>query len=259
MLLPVTALRLAVLSDVHGNAFALDAALQGIRAAAPDLILNLGDQIEGTADPARAYAMQAELEALEVRGNNEEKLWPGGRRGPLAQQFGAWLNTQVGEQERARLAALPLTARAAVGEVLACHGTPTSAWEMLLWQWQFDDAAAGTGFYRARDPRELRALVAVLGARVVLCGHTHRPGATRVGDTLVVNAGAVSDQVDGDPRARWTLLQRRHGHWSAEFRAVAYDVVAAVDWSRAHSPFGDFARHLLTSGTMRGRGDTPPS
>ena len=130
---------------------------------------------------------------------------------------------------------------------------------MLLWQWQFDDVSAGTGFYRARDPRELRALVEPLAARVVVCGHTHRPGATRVGDTLVVNAGAVSDQVDGDPRARWTLLELRGGHWSADFRTVSYDVAAAVAWSRAHSPFGDFAEHLLTSGTMRGRGDTPPS
>ena len=63
MLLHVTALRLAVLSDVHGNAFALDAVLTDIRAAAPDVILNLGDQIEGTADPARACALQAELES----------------------------------------------------------------------------------------------------------------------------------------------------------------------------------------------------
>ncbi|ULH16897.1 metallophosphatase family protein [Deinococcus sp. KNUC1210] len=251
-------MRLAVVSDVHGNAFALDAVLKELRGAAPDAVLNLGDQIEGTADPARAYALQAELGAVEVRGNNEEKLWPGGRRGPLAQQFGAWLETQVGAAEQQRLAALPLTARVA-GDVLACHGTPESAWEMLLWQWQFDDPQTGTGFYRARDPRDLLALVEPLEARVVVCGHTHRPGATRVGDTLVVNAGAVSDQVDGDPRARWTLLERRGGHWSAEFHTAAYDVAAAVAWSQAHSPFGPFAKHLLESGTMRGRGDTPPS
>ncbi|WP_425148528.1 metallophosphoesterase family protein [Deinococcus sp.] len=248
-------MRLAIISDVHGNAFALEAVLQGVRAAAPDLILNLGDQIEGSADPARAYELQAALGALEVRGNNEEKLWPGGRRGPLAQAFGAWLETQLGPQQRERLAALPLTARVADGTVLACHGTPASAWDMLLWQWQTEDAQSGAGFYRARDPRELLALVEPLEAQVVLCGHTHRPGATRVGDTLVVNAGAVSDQVDGDPRARWTLLERRHGHWSADFRTVSYDVAAAVAWAGRHSPFGAFVKHLLESGTMRGRGD----
>ncbi|WP_394649307.1 metallophosphoesterase family protein [uncultured Deinococcus sp.] len=245
-------MRVAVISDVHGNAYALEAVLAEVRAASPDLVVNLGDQIEGTADPARASALQAALGAAEVRGNNEEKLWPGGRRSPLSREFGAWLETQVGAAALARLAALPLTLRA--DGLFICHGSPTSAWEHLLWVW--DHGRPGeAGFYRSRDPRELREVVEPLGAEVVLCGHTHRPGATRVGDTLVVNAGSVSDQADGDPRARWTLLERRGGHWATDFRAVAYDVDAAVAWGRAHSPFGDYLDHLLRTGSLAGRGD----
>lgn len=248
----VVQMRVAVISDTHGNAFALDAVLREVRAESPDLILNLGDQLEGCADPARAAALQEALGAVEVRGNNEEKLWPGGRRTPLSQEVGAWLSAQVPPAALERLAALPLTAR--VDDIFACHGTPESAWDSLLWVWQF--AADGVnGFYRARDPRELRQLLEPLAAGVVLCGHTHRPGATRVADTLVVNCGAVSDQVDGDPRARWTLLERRQGRWAAEFRAVPYDIAGAVAWASAHSPFGEFVTHLLQSGEMTGRGD----
>ncbi|MEF2279296.1 metallophosphoesterase family protein [Deinococcus sp. YIM 134068] len=247
-------MRVAVIGDVHGNAFALEAVLREVRAAAPDLTVNLGDQVEGAADPACAAAWQAELAeagALEVRGNNEEKLWPGGRRSPLTRAYGAWLEAHVDAGMLARLAALPLTACALDGALLACHGTPASTWESLLWVWQADPA--GGGFYRARDPRELRALVQPLGAEVVLCGHTHRPGATRVGDTLVVNAGAVSDQVDGDPRARWTLLERRLDVWTVDFRAVPYDVEAAVAWATAHTPFGREQAELLRSGTFDSR------
>ncbi|GAA5514713.1 hypothetical protein Dcar01_03473 [Deinococcus carri] len=249
-------MRVAVISDVHGNAFALEAVLRDLQAAAPDLTVNLGDQVEGSADPARAAARQRDLAragAVEVRGNNEERFWPGGRRSPLAREYGAWLETQLDAPERARLAALPLTARALDGALFACHGTPESAWDSLLWVWQPD--GAGGGFYRAREPRELCALVGPLGAEVVLCGHTHRPGATRVGDTLVVNAGAVSDQVDGDPRARWTLLMRGPGGWSVDFRAVPYDIEAAVRWSEQHSPFGEGEGRLLHSGTFAGRGE----
>lgn len=254
-------MRVAVISDTHGNAFALQAVLADLKAAAPDLVVNLGDQIEGCADPARAAALQAELGALEVRGNNEEKLWPGGRRTPLSRELGAWLETQVPAPTLKRLAALPLTAR--VDDLLVCHGTPQSAWESLLWVWQFEERGepgrAGStdknsGFYRSRDPRELLAQVAPLGAGVVLCGHTHRPGATRVGETLVVNSGSVSDQVDGDPRARWTLLERRGLRWSVDFRAVPYDVEAAVAWAATHSPFGQFVAGALRSGEMTGRG-----
>ncbi|PTA68450.1 metallophosphoesterase family protein [Deinococcus arcticus] len=243
-------MRVAVISDTHGNAFALDAVLRRVRPAAPDLIVNLGDQAEGSADPARALALQAELAAggaLEVRGNNEEKLWPGGRRGALTRAYGAWLEAHMPPGALARIAALPLEARS--GDLYACHGTPQSAWESLLWAW---DPA---GFYRAREPGELRALVEPLGAGVVLCGHTHRAGATRVGDTLVVNAGSVSDQVDGDPRARWTELNRVGGQWSVTFHAVAYDIEAAVAWSCAHTPFGPGEARLLRTGTMEGRSD----
>ncbi|MHA0038228.1 metallophosphoesterase family protein [Deinococcus sp. PESE-13] len=240
-------MRVAVITDSHGNAYALEATLREVHAAAPDLIVNLGDQIEGCADPARAAALQADLGALEVRGNNEEKLWPDGRRTPLAQEVGAWLAAQVSPADRERLATLPLTAR--VEGLFACHGTPESAWDSLLWVW---DAVGG--FYRSRDPRELRRFIEPLGAEVVVCGHTHRAGATRVGDTLVVNCGAISDQVDGDPRARWTLLERWGGSWNVEFHNVAYDIAGAVAWARAHSPFGDFEAHLLESGEMTGRG-----
>lgn len=239
-----------MISDVHGNAPALEAVLRELRAASPDLIVNLGDQVEGSADPARAAALQRELAgagALEVRGNNEEKFWPGGRRSPLACAYGEWLETQLDAETCARLAALPLTARTPDGAIFACHGTPASAWESLLWVWQPE---GNGGFYRARDPRALRALVEPLGAEVVLCGHTHRPGATRVGDTLVVNVGAVSDQLDGDPRARWTLLEHRSGGWSLSFHAVEYDIEAAVRWSWEHSPFGPGEAALLRSGTF---------
>ncbi|SMB95391.1 metallophosphoesterase family protein [Deinococcus hopiensis] len=255
-------MRVAVISDVHGNAFALEAVLREVRAAAPDLLVNLGDQIEGTADPARAATAQRELAqtgALEVRGNNEEKLWPGGRRSPLSREFGTWLERQLDPPDLARLATLPLTARALDGALLACHGTPESAWDSLLWVWQPE--GEGQGFYRSRDPRELRALLEPLEAEVVLCGHTHRAGATRIGDTLVVNAGSISDQADGDPRARWTLLTRRPDGWSVAFRAVPYDIEAAVRWSETYSPYGAFEAHLLRSATLEGRGETliPPS
>ncbi|MFC3835603.1 MULTISPECIES: metallophosphoesterase family protein [Deinococcus] len=248
-------MRVAVISDVHGNAFALDAVLDDLRMCSPDAVLNLGDQVEGSADPARAAAVQAQLNATEVRGNNEEKLWPGGRRTRLSQQIGAWLDTQLTPDTLAHLSALPLTAR--VGDVFACHGTPDSAWDSLLWVWEWN-ADGVTGYYRSRDPLDLWHVVAPLNAGVVVCGHTHRPGATRVGDTLVVNAGAVSDQVDGDPRARWTLLECRAGRWTADFRAVPYDVDAAVRWAMTHSPFGAFEDALLRSGRFDGRGDVVP-
>lgn len=234
-------MRVAVISDVHGNAFALEAVLVEIEKVTPDVIINLGDQVEGYADPARAAELQADIGAVEIRGNNEEKWWTGGRRTEQSRSLGAWLVTQLSSQCIARLSQLPL--HAWVDDIFCCHGSPESAWRGLLWQWK-------EGSYHACAPQELRKKLPP-GAGVVLCGHTHRAGVTMLGDTLVVNVGSVSDQVDGDPRARWSLLERgKNGRWTHEFRAVSYDTAAAVAWARKYSPICESACLSLETGLI---------
>ena len=53
------------------------------------------------------------------------------------------------------------------------------------------------------------------------------------------------------------LIGLRGGHWSVDFRAVPYDVAAAVAWSRAHSPFGEAEAQLLQTGEMTARSGSP--
>jgi predicted phosphodiesterase len=65
-------MKLAILTDVHGNRFALEAVLRDIEANKPDSIANLGDQVWGAADPAGAWTLQQSLGAVTVRGNTDE-------------------------------------------------------------------------------------------------------------------------------------------------------------------------------------------
>lgn len=247
-------MRVVVISDVHGNAFALQAVLREIEQCSPDLVINLGDQVEGYAHPAQAADLQLGIcqrwPTLEVRGNNEEKFWPNGRRRPLSIQCGEWLDTQLSTETIARLSRLPLTETALDGKIFACHGTPSNCWKSLLWSWKDDKHKTGQGHYVAPDPRQLREVIAPLGADIVLCGHTHRAGMTCLDDTLIVNVGAISDQADGDPRARWAILERRFDEWQVSFRRTVYDVEAAVTWAQQHSPMGDFATHLLRNASF---------
>lgn len=223
-------LRLAILGDAHGNAFALEAVLNEVRAAAPDLIINLGDQVWGRADPGRAYALQRDLDVLEVRGNNEEKLtFSAERLGGEGLRFRDWLLAQLPDGATSQLTGLPLTATVADGAVLVAHGTPQATDQELLWGW------SPNGWFM-RDPAELRAHLQGVEAEVVVVGHTHREGFTVLDDRLLINAGSVGWQVDGDPRARWTLLEQHKGRWQVQFCRVAYDTEAAVRWVLAHDP-----------------------
>lgn len=215
-------MRIAIISDVHGNAFALESVWKDIQNQSPDLIVNLGDQVYGRANPQKAYALQQEIGAVEVQGNTDP--WITSHQ-PLLK----WIREQLPEEAVSHLTTLPLTTSVLDGEVLLCHGDLKSHSGHLLWSWQ-------KGPYRANGFRELREHLAGVSARVVLCGHTHREGLTRLDDHLIVNAGAVSHQVDGDPRARWTLLEQHQGRWLTDFRRVVYDWDGAARWVMQHAP-----------------------
>ncbi|MCY1701824.1 metallophosphoesterase family protein [Deinococcus sp. SL84] len=222
-------LRIAVLSDVHGNAFAAEAVLRDMQQCSPDLTVNLGDQVWGQADPLRALELQRGLNALEVRGNNDEVLaLPADELPSHKRAVGAWLTEQLPLAERKRLAALPLRAVLADGEVLASHGTPASPWDSLLIHYDSSTQRA-----RRRTEDEIAGRLQDFGGyRVYLVGHMHRADTRTIGDTLLVNVGPVNWPNDGDPRAAWLLLERRGGVWHAEHRRVAYDYQAAARWIR---------------------------
>lgn len=232
-------LRLAILTDVHGNAFALDAVLQDIAQSAPDLTVNLGDQLWGQADPVRALELLQALQAVEVRGNNDERLIaPPTTLPPSLVPLQMWLAERLPQEALTRVASLPTTATLADGLVLAAHGTPTSPWDSLLISW---DGAS----YARRPDHEIRDRLAVPpGTEVVLVGHMHCEDVRDLDGQLLVSVGPVSFQGDGDPRARWALLERRAGRWTVDFRRVRYDWDAAARWERAYGPLAESVDHV---------------
>ncbi|WP_161882136.1 metallophosphoesterase family protein [Deinococcus alpinitundrae] len=221
-------MRLAVLSDVHGNAFALEAVLADIKAAAPDVLYNLGDTAWGAADPGRAWALQAEHAPSSVRGNTDERV-SGQRAGKEAMRD--WVRSQLPADAPQQLSALPTFLDVAGGEVRLAHGSPRDPWEALML------TATGRGEQeRPATFAELRERLDGFEGKLCIVGHTHREMLTVVGGVTVVNAGPVSRQKDGLPLARWVLLTHTAGSWNVEYRRVPYDIAAAVMWTTRHAP-----------------------
>lgn len=226
-------MRLAILTDVHGNRPALEAVLEDLRAASPDATFNLGDTVWGMADPAGAWALQREHAPPTVRGNTDESLLsdPGELRAGT-RAYREFLEEQLGGVPP-ELAALPLTALVGEGEVLLAHGSPQDAWEAL---------------FHLSDEERLARVGEWPGARVVVVGHTHTEAIWTRGGVTFVNAGAVSRQKDGDPAARWVLLERRAGVWNVTFRRVPYDTEAAAKWAGAHALDGGAEAYMVRTG-----------
>jgi predicted phosphodiesterase len=229
-------MRLAVLSDVHGNAFALDAVLADIRSASPDAVYNLGDTVWGAADPGRAWALQQESAPPSVRGNTDEfMLAELSDLQPATRLYREFVESQLGGVP-AELRRLPVSLSVAGGEVLLSHGSPRDPWEYLM----LSGNALAT-------PEELKDRLHGTAAKVVVVGHSHTELLdTRLGIS-VVNAGSVSRQKYGDPAARWVLLDRGSGGWTVSFRRVEYDIEAAAHWAEWHGLDGaKEARQLRT-------------
>lgn len=233
-------MRLAVLGDVHGNAYALQAVLDDLRQASPDAVYNLGDTVWGAADPGRAWALQQEYAPPTVRGNTDERV-AGMREGK--QQMVAWVRAQLPPDAPGLLTDLPTRVDVADGEIRLAHGSPRSPWEDLLLTEADGGHTRPAHFAEIRE--RLDGFASKTGGRVCVVGHTHREMLTVVDGMTVVNAGPVSRHKDSLPVARWVLLTRTGGVWNVEFRRTPYDPQAAAAWARAHAP-ADIAEDEVT-------------
>jgi len=226
-------MKIAVFTDVHGNRFALEAVLKDIAQVKPDLILNLGDGVWGSADPLGAWKLQQESGALEVRGNTDEYVMASPDSSEGSQPYAQWLRGQLTPEVAAHLKTLPLNRTVLEGQILATHGTPNDPW---------------TAFFNESYQQQLGRLAPYPEVKVVLVGHTHNELLEVQDGISKVNVGAVSRQKDGDPWARWVLLEQNGTHFNVSFRRVEYDVDAAVGWILEHYPQGSREAEQLRTG-----------
>ena len=147
------------------------------------------------------------------------------------------------------LAMLPATLDLVPG-VLACHGTPASDTSYLL-----EDVHDGRLVQATEATIALR--LAGIGARLVLCGHSHLPRTLTNGAQSIVNPGSVGCPAyldtgspyhcseAGSPHARYAIVDDKVGAWAVEHLAVPYDWARAADRARQNNQ-PDWATALLT-------------
>jgi len=161
-------MRIAVLADTHANLLALQAVLADLHAAAPDLVVNLGDLATGPFDPAGSADAQMALGCPTVAGNHERNLLEGDDTSPSV----AFARPCLSAAHLGWIRSLPKTLRLAGGDVLACHGSPAGGdLDYLL-----ENVSSGRPMLASEEAIRPR-LHGVGSATLVLCGHTHMPRA----------------------------------------------------------------------------------
>jgi predicted phosphodiesterase len=229
----VSDVRLALLSDVHGNTHALDAVLADIeRVGRVDEVWALGDLVAIGPDPGGVLDRLTALPAVRfVRGNTERYVATGERPPPTADDVAA------------RPALAPVFAEVAASFAWtegALAGTPWCDWLGALPVEQRRELPDGTrllGVHAdpSRDdgpglgPHVDADAVAAGQADLVCGGHTHRAYDGMVGATRIVNLGSVSNPLGHDLRASYVIVDASATGYRVEHRRVDYDRQAVVD------------------------------
>lgn len=228
-------MRLAIVSDIHGNLAALEAVSAHLRREAVDMVVNLGDSLSGPLLPLETAQFLMAEGWLSLAGNHERQLLAQGprRRSPSDE----YARAQLGPKELDWLQSLAPNAR--IGdEIFLCHGTPLRDTEYFLETVHGDWARLATVL-------EVEARVGAEAADLIACGHTHVPRiVASKGGQRIVNPGSVglpaySDThpvphaiETGSPDARYAIAEKSKQGWCISLCSVAYDHDAMADLAK---------------------------
>jgi diadenosine tetraphosphatase ApaH/serine/threonine PP2A family protein phosphatase len=240
-------MRVAVVSDVHGNRQAFEAVLDAIAGSECRELWCLGDLVGYGADPDMCVALARDNAAVCLAGNHDL-----GVTGAIPlEQFSrgaalaaTWTRETITPETRTFLESLvPQRLDEAVG---LYHASPRDpVWEYVL------------------SPLQAELCLDAQQHRIALIGHSHValsfsrfPGVPATGETRdpeqeldlaagewLINPGSVGQPRDGDPRAAWLELDIDGGR--AVYRRVEYDIAGAAGAIRAARLPDSLAERLL--------------
>jgi predicted phosphodiesterase len=230
-------MKIAAVSDIHGNLGALDAVLADIGRRGADVTVNLGDILSGPLQPRETAERLMPLRLPTIRGNHERQLLS-----PDLDAMGQsdrYAADRITPAQRAWLTALPATLWL-TDDVFLCHATPDSDVDCYL-----EDIRNGELIPSPLAQIERRTLPC--GAGLILCGHTHIARVAYLpSGQVIVNPGSVGIQAYeghhpiphevevGSPHARYAMLERGAHGWTVDLIAVPYDWEAAARLATAH-------------------------
>jgi predicted phosphodiesterase len=203
-------LRLAVISDVHGNRYALEAVLDDISYRDCDRIVCLGDSVSGPLDPAGTADRLIALGCLTLSGNHDR--WVLERDELELDPVDRFARARMKSVHRAWLASLHATA-VLDGGIFLCHGTPRSDNEGWLDAWFYDRQTT------LPDEDTVTKLAQGVSQHVMLCGHTHLARMVRFARWADHREPRRSRRADGARRAGCTLCHPRRAFRALERRA----------------------------------------
>ena len=197
-------MKIALLSDIHGNLPALDAVLEDLPAV--DAIVCAGDIVGYNPWPSECVdRIRADADVV-VEGNHDAAIKSPSTfdANELAQAGVEYAAEMLSAEQKQWLETLPESETIADGSFLVVHSHPTIRGKYVF-------------------PQEFPNLPRYLDdSRGIILGHTHIQHATEIDDKIIVNPGSVGQPRDADNRAAYAVLDTVNH--TVDCRRVAYPV-----------------------------------
>lgn len=212
-------MKVAIISDIHGNVYALEQVLAEIEHEGPYQIVCLGDVIAFGPQPVEALHRVRELGCPVVMGNCDDFFvqWPLPEEDSLNYARVKWAAEQLSPEDIAFMASFKPAVSVPLenGDALLCfHGSPRSNTEMIL---------------PTTPEADLAKMLGDFDATVMIGGHTHQQMIRRLPETLLANAGSIgmsfnpADHALVMPWAEWAEIESTDRGLSVSLRRTSLD------------------------------------
>lgn len=216
-------MKIAFISDIHGNAIALEAVLEDIKKQGIDKTYVLGDICYRGPEPKRSLDLVRSLHTEVIKGNADEWVVRGVREGEVADKVlglmnheRQWIVEQLEPSDIEYLEILPAQLNISIEdvEISAFHATPTSLFDIVLPN--ADDNQIETVLMHAQE------------AQVYVYAHIHKPYIRDLNGKVIMNIGSVGLPFDGLAKASYGLVDIEDGHLKTSIRRVGYELERVV-------------------------------
>jgi len=205
-------LKLAVLSDIHGNQIALEAVLHDIEKEKIDHIVILGDHITDFPQETKNTIRTIRSITNFVLKGNHEIVINSMEDGQKYQQFLATYLTykELSVEELNYVNTLPEQISLYFSEnvtIRCVHGSPSSPFEHI---------------YENEDKKNIEILDKIQ-ERILLCGHTHEQWYKNINNKLILNPGSVGINFSGNKAAQYGIIHIENNDIRIELKNIEYD------------------------------------
>lgn len=240
-------MKFAIISDIHGNSFALESILKDIEKRNVDQVLNLGDILYGPIDPSGTFNLLKNIDAISISGNQDRIILEQieGKNNFETMNF---VLEELNDEALDFLKALPFEYHHDKG-VYLCHGSPRRDDEYLV-----EDLKPG--YVDIKTNIEIEKNLKGITEDIIICGHSHKFHIIKTDTKTIINPGSVGLQAYDDDLPIYHKMENHHTNTrycilnidngiNVDFISLSYDFESAAKLAKKNLR-PDWAKWLRT-------------